>query len=88
MPIIAKVPVDEFDLGALQARLNAVLALDFERVACDHTERILEGAHVDQLKKALEWAGRLSRGTHAAMLARTFWHQPGFLADLVRYKLR
>jgi hypothetical protein len=81
-------PILWSNLGALQSRLRTMLAWDVERIACDHTEAVLEGETKDRLRATLDWVVKLPPGTHLSLLARTFWHQPGFLADLVRYKLR
>jgi len=36
----------------------------------------------------LEWTAALEPGRHRTMVARFFWHQPRFLYDMIRYKLR
>ena len=75
------------DLPALQCSLRRVLAWDFERVACDHHDRVLEHQMRERFREVLDWTTKLEPSRHRRMLVRFFWHQPRFLYDLVRYKL-
>jgi hypothetical protein len=76
------------DLPALQRSLRHVLAWDFERIASDHNDRVFEDGIKDRLREVLHWTAALEPGYHRRMMARFFWHQPRFLYDMVRYKLR
>jgi len=76
------------ELPALRRSLRCVLAWDFERVACDHSDRVLEHEMKERFREVLEWTVRLEPARHRRMLWRFFWHQPRFLYDILRYKLR
>jgi hypothetical protein len=76
------------DFPALQRSLRRVLTWDFERIASDHHDRVLEDEVKDRLREVLDWTAALEPGRHRRMMARFFWYQPGFLYDMVRYRLR
>ena len=76
------------DLPALQRSLRRVLAWDFERIASDHNDRVFEDEVKDRLRAVLHWTAALEPWCHRRMMARFFWYQPGFLYDMLRYKLR
>ena len=76
------------DLPALQRSLRRVLAWDFNRIASDHNDRVFEHEITHRIREVLDWTAQLEPGQHRRMVARFFWHQPRFLYDMVRYKLR
>ena len=76
------------DLPAFQRSLRRVLAWDFERIAADHNDRVFEHEITDRTRRVLNWTVALEPRRHRGMVARFFWHQPRFLYDMARYKLR
>ena len=64
------------------------IAWDLERIAADHNDRVFEHEITDRTRRVLDWTVALEPGRHSRMVARFFWHQPRFLYDMARYKLR
>jgi hypothetical protein len=54
----------------------------------NHNDRVHDGEIKDRTRTVLEWTAALEPGRHRTMVARFFWHQPRFLYDMIRYKLR